>query len=600
MTRKRISFDAQKTGLTSGALAGAAFGVNQKPARADAAYGDKPFPDAPDDSDVQETQARELTHALAQEGNLQRLRHIVDLLPCYVILVDANHRIRFHNKTFEQFFGAPGDNACYAVLRNTDAPCRFCPPLDVLASGSSCVMEWVSGEGKRAFRVYSYLFVEKDGSRLVLQVGFNVTANVRVQQALDISEQSYRAITDNLSIGIAMLSLDLGINAGNSRLSIWFGQGFSRGRRVCEVLQCNGSAAVPKSRDAYCPDCPFQIAIIDGASHEKEFTVSFQEGGERIVRLVACPVAPRHGAVRALIMMLEDVTNRLRVNQQLQRVRKLEAMSTLAGGIAHEINQPLSALHLYASGLQMLLEKQGALTPETTQERLGLIMREADKIRSIITHMRSLIMQEGKVPPEPVDLAAVLRNSLGIMDNQMTSRGILLLLSIPGVLPPVRSNAVQLEQVMVNLIGNAVHALDSIGSREIRETSQPAGSAQETDNVSLTAGERRGAGPRRIISISARVENDGSRVLVEVADSGPGLPKGSERIFDPFYTTKESHKGMGLGLSIVHGLVSLWGGEVRARAHHPKLGGAVFYVILPVFADAVSPCSSPAQTPTSQ
>ena len=102
--------------------------------------------------------------------------------------------------------------------------------------------------------------------------------------------------------------------------------------------------------------------------------------------------------VRALIMMVEDITDRLRMSRQLQRARKLEAMSTLAGGIAHEINQPLSALHLYAGGLQMLLEKQGELSSEVTQERLGLIIHEADKIRSIIAHMRSLVMQEGKVP----------------------------------------------------------------------------------------------------------------------------------------------------------------------------------------------------------
>lgn len=110
----------------------------------------------------------------------------------------------------------------------------------------------------------------------------------------------------------------------------------------------------------------------------------FQDGKEHIVRLVTCPVkSGKHSGkahvVRALIVMLEDITARLRMSQQLQRARKLEAASALAGGIAHEINQPLSALHLYASGLQMLMEKQGKLPPETTQERLSLIMAEAWK-----------------------------------------------------------------------------------------------------------------------------------------------------------------------------------------------------------------------------
>ena len=565
-----------------------------------------PSATAPLQPDPHTQQAGDIARALIETGSadLRRLRNIVDLLPCYVALVDSNHRIHFHNKAFEQFFGAPGEAPCYAVLRHTDTPCRFCPPLDVLSGGSSSVMEWVYTQGKHIFRVYSYPFAEEDGNRLILKVGFNITANVRVQQALDLSEQSYRVITDNLSIGIAMLALDLSINTGNSRLGVWFGQGFSRGRRICEVLQCNGPAAVPETRDRFCLDCPFQAAIADGATHEKEFTAIFQEGDEHVVRLVVCPVSPRRGGVRTLIMMLEDITNRLRVNQQLQRARKLEAMTTLAGGIAHEINQPLSALHLYASGLQMLLEKQGEIPADTTQERLGLIMREADKIRSIITHMRALVMREGKVTLEAVDLAAVLRGALSIMENQLTSRGIAMRLDIPASLPLVRSNAVQLEQMFVNLVANAMHALDSLGESD--SSGEPA-SAMREDAAGLDATPPAGAADspsatsgnaptkqKRIISIMARVENEGSRVLVVVADNGPGLPKGSEHIFDPFYTTKETHKGMGLGLSIVHGLVNLWGGEIRAKPHHPELGGAAFYVVLPTHRTSSPPGQPPA------
>lgn len=293
------------------------------------------------------------------------------------------------------------------------------------------------------------------------------------------------------------------------------------------------------------------------------------------MRLVTCPVMPgksrsKKPQVRAIIMMLEDITNRLRVNQQLQRARKLEAMNTLAGGIAHEINQPLSALHLYAGGLQMLLEKQRELPPETTRERLHLIMKEADKIRSIITHMRSLVMREKPAPLGAVSLEAGVRNVMAVMGHQFVARGVKALLDVPPGLPPVRANDVQLEQVLVNLLANALHAIDGDQAKGGRE--------------------------RRIVLIRARPAPETGGVRLEVADSGPGLGKGSEQIFDPFFTTKERHEGMGLGLSIVHGLVSLWGGEISAVARHSELGGAAFYIDLKL-ADGSEALMGNAETP---
>jgi C4-dicarboxylate-specific signal transduction histidine kinase len=274
--------------------------------------------------------------------------------------------------------------------------------------------------------------------------------------------------------------------------------------------------------------------------------------------------------------MLEDITARLHMSQQLQRARRLEAMSALAGGIAHEINQPLSALHLYASGLQMLLEKQGELPPETTHERLALIMNEADKIRSIITHMRTLVMQESSVPVESVDLNAAVDAALRVMRQQLDASGISVTKEIADQLPPVRSNAVQLQQVLVNLLSNAIHASNS----------RPHGGDGEY-------------APQ--IVLKAFPDESGEKVRLEVADSGPGLPKRSERIFEPFFTTKEKHQGMGLGLSIVHALITQWGGEIGAVARHPVLGGASFFVDLKVEAkvsgtDDPSPPESIAST----
>ena len=522
----------------------------------------------PDSIAKEQEEAAALAQAFSDSSaaDRERLARIVDLLPCYVALVSKDYRIVFRNKTFDQYFGPPGDKPCYAALRDQDAPCRFCAPLGSINNRSSSVIEWIHAKSNYAFRVYSYPFGDVDGVPCILKVGFNVTSRLRVQQALDLSEQSYRIITDNLSIGIALLDTKLRIKTGNVRMNQWFAEGFRLNRPVCEILGCpdftSSQSGSSFSASNNCSSCPIYASVKDGNSHEKEFTVIFQDGKEHIVRLVTCPVKPgKHPGkgrqVRALIVMLEDITARLRMSQQLQRARKLEAMSALAGGIAHEINQPLSALHLYASGLQMLLEKQGELPPETTLERLTLVMNEAEKIRSIINHLRALVMQEGSVPVESVVLAAAVDTALGVMRQQLDTRGILVIKEIPDQLPQARSNAVQLQQVVVNLLANAIHALDN--------RSQEGGA----DFV-----------PR--ILVKASLDETGGKIRLEVADSGPGLPKGSERIFDPFFTTKEKHQGMGLGLSIVHAMITLWGGEIGAVSRHPALGGASFFVDLHV------------------
>lgn len=511
-------------------------------------------------------QAEALAEALAGTSDEERIRlkHIVDLLPCYVAVLDRQRRVIFHNKAFERYFGLPEGRTCYACTRGRKDVCKECPPFDGLASGASSTMEWVSPLTRQAFRVFAHSFADVHEEPCVLTVGFDITPTVRLQQALELSEQSYRAITDNLTIGVALIDTKMRIKAGNIRLSQWFAQEFRLNRCICEILRCDEAVvnAQKQGEERYCSDCPFLASLEDGTGHEKELEITFEDGKEHTARLVTCPVKSsksqrNKGDVRALIMLLEDITTRLLVNQQLQRARKLEAMSTLAGGIAHEINQPLSALHLYASGMQMLMEKQGALSPEVTQERLTLIMHEADKIRSIISHMRALVMQEGRVPVGAVSIRASIEAVLGIMRSQLGARDIQVEMDIPDDLPLVRSNLVQLEQVLVNLVANAMHAMDTEG------------------------GSRKTGKQRRILfqaSVLPSLRDGGNRVRLEVADSGPGLPVGSERIFDPFYTTKERHEGMGLGLSIVYGLISLWGGEISASAQHPVLGGAVFYV----------------------
>ena len=513
------------------------------------------------------------------------LQHIIDLLPCYVVVLDSQRRIRFSNKTFRDYFGQ-GTGLCHEVLRRNHKPCTTCPPFSDFGTSSSCAFEWVSQTSQTAFRVHCYVLTGNSGERLLLKVGISMNTSLRMRQALDLSESSYRAITDNLSIGIAIIGLDLKVSAGNIRLSKWFGASFCRGARLCDILQCNGQENVPVWPGDHCPDCPFGLVLKDKATHEKEFVVTMQDDAEHAVRVVACPVAQRDGRVRAMVLMLEDITKRISLNRQLQRARNIEAVSAMAGGIAHEINQPLSALNLYTSGLQMLLEKSGEVDAQTISNRLSLIMKESEKISSIIANMRALVMKGSSASLEPVDLETSVISAVSIMEHQMETRGITVEVLVQKKLPPVHSHPVQLEQVLINLLSNAMHAIDALETRPNHaETAPPVVPSRAGTTASppkISTGDPVESPVVRIVRIEARLLEGGKKVQLTVTDSGIGLPPGKERIFDPFFTTKESAKGMGLGLSIVNGLVNQWGGEVGVKGKDARLGGAAFAIILNV------------------
>ena len=474
------------------------------------------------------------------------LFRFLEVFPAYVLLIDRDYSVRFANRSAHQLFGPPGGKKCYQLLHGRNEPCISCPPFGLLTDKAIKVHEWASARANTAFRTHSYPFEDRDGTTLVLQVGINITAGVRARHALDLSEQRYRSIAENLTMGLALVDPEGAVITLNPKMEEWFGDKAVKGADIHALLQhrcCGG----PGNAEP----CVFETVLQGRKTGEKEVRLALHPGEERFFRLVACPILARSRQVRAIVIMLEDITDRLNLASRLQQVQRLEALGSLAGGIAHEINQPLSALHLYASGMQMLLE-QGTASPEQVLERLTLILSQADRIRQIISHMRALVMQEETPLCSAVHFSEVVNDALGLVGAQLQDHGIAVSLNIPGDLPPAKANTVQLEQVVINLLVNAMHALDALPSEPDTE---------------------------KRISLTAARNSDGTLTL-RVSDTGPGVGSLHSRIFDPFFTTKDPHQGMGLGLSIVHAFVTSWGGSVEV-ADNASGPGATFSVTLP-------------------
>jgi two-component system, NtrC family, sensor kinase len=231
---------------------------------------------------------------------------------------------------------------------------------------------------------------------------------------------------------------------------------------------------------------------------------------------------------------------------ELARVSRLTTMGAMTASIAHEINQPLAAIAANANaGLRWLSRS----TPDIEEVHAALkrINNDAHRASEVIQSVRSIFK---KTPQQgaAVDVNDVVLEVLALVQGELINYRIQVKSDLPRQLPQVRADRVQLQQVILNLITNAVEAMSSVQDRS------------------------------RILSVASRTQDPGS-VLITVQDTGPGIdPDRRDRIFDAFFSTKAS--GMGMGLFICRSIIESHGGRLWASAAEPH--GAIFHLVLPI------------------
>ncbi len=231
-----------------------------------------------------------------------------------------------------------------------------------------------------------------------------------------------------------------------------------------------------------------------------------------------------------------------RTQDELVQAAKLAALGQLAAGVTHELNQPLTAIRSFADNAQVLIERGRG---EDAAHNLETIASLVERMAVITSQLKSFARRSDRAL-ETVDVAAAIEEVLGLAAPRLRGADIALTRTAPDEAVMVHADRVRLEQVLLNLVNNAIDALASAAVREL--------------------------------SITMLASDD--TVTVTVADSGAGIaPEALEALFDPFFTTKPVGEGLGLGLSISDSIVRDFGGQIRAcnRSGH----GAEFTVTLP-------------------
>jgi two-component system phosphoglycerate transport system sensor histidine kinase PgtB len=242
------------------------------------------------------------------------------------------------------------------------------------------------------------------------------------------------------------------------------------------------------------------------------------------------------------IKLREEVRERKRIENELVQTGKLAALGRFSAGIAHELNQPLSAIRYYLHNAVKLLERGRT---RTHQDNLAKMEELVERMAKMINHLKTFARYQSD-HLEEVDVTLAIDRALELLGGRLEQGGIEVIRRHPSQGCSAYADAARLEQVLVNILSNGIDAAS-------------------------------GNGRDGLLTVAV-VEND-TRLTIAISDNGPGiLGKPPEIVFDPFYTTKEVGRGLGLGLSIAYNIVKGFGGRITAA--NQEAGGACFTIIL--------------------
>ncbi|MEA2062753.1 MAG: ATP-binding protein [Gemmatimonadota bacterium] len=308
--------------------------------------------------------------------------------------------------------------------------------------------------------------------------------------------------------------------------------------RYCYEIWPNG--------DSICRDCPVREAGQTGEPRKREM----QTPDGRIWLVRGYPVKDENGKVEGVIEMTEEVTEIRHAEQAF----RLASLGVMAGGITHEINQPLSVIKATADIVNIWNEKNQGVLPEYLTESLKKISGSVGRIDRIIRQMRSYVSAPEKAATEKVDLNDMVQEAMMLLNRQLVSHGIELEVNLCNKGLPVMGNRINLGQILINLVVNAMQVLDTV--------------KRERKYVRITSYEEGGCG------------------FLEVRDNGTGIPPAvRDRLFKPLVSTKKDGQGTGLGLALVKQFVEGMGGAVQAGncEEDNGCGGAVFTMKFPLY-----------------
>lgn len=461
-----------------------------------------------------------------------------DAITDLIIVHDPANRIVRVNRSLAETLGSRPSELVGTSTRalnsiaqdSTGRPCPFCREL------ARSMEESVLTSGTRAFLISTSRIGggSEEGSRTI-HILKDITEQRTYQTQLQRERDFNTKILNHTQSMILVLDTAGLVSYANRRC-------YEAGYREEHLLGHPLAELVPSGRRAFF-ERSFENALHGFASENLELPVLRGNRSTGRFSISLSPMRDEQGQVNSIVVVMSDVTETAVLQAQLRHSEKMAALGQLVSGVAHEINNPLAAIVGYSD---LLLENPDI--SESAKEELRIVLHEAERTKEIVQNL----LHFGRQTParrEPLDIHSVLRQVLQLRSYGSAGQSVDVLEDFQLSLPRIFGDAHQLQQVFLNILNNAYDAIHE--------------------------GERPG-------KIEINTSETEGMVEITIRDNGTGISD-TERIFEPFYTTKEAGRGTGLGLSICYGIVREHGGEVSC-ANNPDGVGATFSVRLPAAA----------------
>lgn len=485
------------------------------------------------------------------------LTQMMDHSPAVIFLKDRQGRFLLANRMFEQLYGLKRHKVLGRTARDLfppqEAEAFQASERQVLETGEMLVVD-ERVERPEGPKVYlSVKFPLRDGAGRITGVGVvstDITERVQVEMALKESEELYRAVFESIPDSLVISRLEDGrcltVNPNFCALS-----GFTPQEVLGKSVLDLGLYHDPQDRQRL-----LRALEREGEVHNLE--IRFRNKSGQVVDVLVSASRLRYQGQDCLLAVARDISDQRRMEQenrsleaQLIQAQKMEALGLLAGGVAHDFNNLLLAAQGY---LSLHFQERDSQRRQEYLEKISRILeRGIELVQRLLTFGR-----KGGGERCQVDLNQLVNEALEIMAPAIPGRVRLEKRLASGVWP-LWADAGQLEQVLVNLVSNAIDAMPQGGELAV-----------ETGNVELDQDYAR-------THLEVR---PGRYVLLKVSDTGQGMDQQTlQRIFEPFFTTKKPGKGTGLGLSTVYGIVQDHGGHLECRSQPGQ--GTEFLIYLP-------------------
>lgn len=420
--------------------------------------------------------------------------------------------------------------------------------VKVIETGTDTIeLDLVCSDGHKVPMEFNISVLRDQGGQAdyLISIGRDITERKQADAALQISQKRFLTVLDSIDATVYVVEMDTHrILFMNQNMKKAFGRDMT-GEICWEAF---------RGESGPCDHCPNQELLDENDSPTGVFvwqtknpvTGKWYMNYDRAIewtdgRLVKLQIAT-------------DITDLKKMEEELRQAHKMESIGTLAGGVAHDFN---NILGIIMGNAELALDDTPSWSPvsDHIREIKTASLRAKDVVRQLLSFSRKTQLEQ-----KPLDMAAVIKESLGLIRSSIPT-SIEIRPSIPERCPAVLADATQIHQVVINLCTNAVHAMSEAGGIiHVQVAVHTLGGKSEGKFDGLKAGDY---------------------LELSVKDSGQGIEPGvREKMFDPYFTTKEVGKGTGMGLAVVHGIVQNHGGHIHVDSEPGT--GTCFNLFFPV------------------